>query len=128
MLTRDQLLQARPLAVERVSLPAFGDAVFVRELTVSERDGFEGKVYAAPSPDFRGELLARSLCDEAGKRLFEDDEVKCLVSLGAAAMQPAFMVAMRLSALRVSDLEELLGNSIGEAVGGSSSVSPSGSG
>ena len=128
MLTRDQLLQAMPLAVERVDLPAFGDAVFVRELTVSERDKFEEILITRPAPDYRAELLVRCLCDQEGKRLFTDGETELFKDLGAARLQPAFATAMRLSALRTSDLEELAKNWQGEPGDASSSDSPSGSG
>ena len=124
MLTREQLLHPAPLAVERVDLPAFGDAVFVRELTLGERDRFEEAILTKPQPDYRGELLVRSLCDQDGKRLFTDGETELFKDLGAARLQPAFATAMRLSALRTSDLEELSKNWTGEPEGASSSDSP----
>jgi hypothetical protein len=128
MLSRDQLLQAMPLAVERVDLPAFGDTVFVRELTLGERDRFEERILTKPAPDYRAELLVRSLCEENGKRLFTDGETELFKDLGAARLQPAFATAMRLSALRTSDLEELAKNWQGGPGDASSSDSPSGSG
>jgi hypothetical protein len=125
MLTRDALLSgAASLTIERVELPALGDAVFVRELTLAERDRFEQIVLTETNPDYRAELLVRSLCDEAGKRLFPDADAKLLHDLGAARLQPAFATAMRLSALRTSDLEELTKNWQGEPDGASSSGSP----
>ena len=128
MLNREALLAGgAALTVERVELPALGDAAFVREMTVAERDRFEEIIVTETSPDYRAELLARSLCDEAGKRLFTDADAKLLHDLGAARLQPAFAVAMRLSALRTSDLEELSKNWRGEADAGSSSASRSGS-
>jgi len=128
MLTREQILEAGArVVVEEVNLPALGGVVRVRGLSLAERDRFEEVVLNKAAPDYRGELLVRSLVGEDGRRLCGDDEIEKLATLNAAALQPAFAAAMRLSALRVSDLEEL-GKGSPAAPGGSSpSTSPNAS-
>lgn len=94
------------LEVVRVPLPdkpGGKDHCFVRQWTALERDTFElnnvnsrltGKPY-----NIRGQVLAFSLCDENGKRLFSDEAVEDVGQVAIRGLQPAYDVAARINRL-----------------------------
>lgn len=99
----------------------------LRGMTGQERDDFEASLQVgsgAPNlANLRARLLVRSLCDEGGKRLFDDDDADALGELPASILDPLFAVAQKLSGIGKSDIAELLGNSDGAPSGASSSDS-----
>lgn len=118
MLTRDEILAAEDLPVEIVYVPEWGGSVFVRTLTGSERDKFEedtiqgkGKNRRVTLQNIRARLVALTVCDESGTRLFQPADVARLGLKSAAALDRVFSVAQRLSGLTDDDVEELVKNS-----------------
>ena len=117
LLTRDAILQAQDLPTERVVVPEWNGEVLVRALTGAERDAFEqsiveqrGKSTRMNLQNLRAKLVALTVVDEEGKRLFSDEDAKLLGQKSAAALNRIFEVAQRLSGLRPEDVEELTGN------------------
>lgn len=117
LLTRDAILQAQDLPTERVVVPEWNGEVLVRALTGAERDAFEqsiveqrGKSTRMNLQNLRAKLVALTVVDEEGKRLFSDEDAKLLGQKSAAALNRIFEVAQRLSGLRPEDVEELAGN------------------
>jgi hypothetical protein len=117
---RDAILGRDDLPVEVVAVPEWGMDVRVRALTGAERDAYEascmrrGGAKGALEMEFsniRARLVARSVVDEAGARVFTDADVAALGAKNAIALNRLFEVAQRLSGLRNEDFEELLGNS-----------------
>lgn len=135
ILTASDILTAADMPPpERVEVPEWGGAVFVRTLTAGERDRLEKAILdARPQedknkdkdkneeadkrrqtivpPNFRGLLVSLAACDEQGKRLFTDADVAKLSDKSAAAMSRVFDVALRLSGFTDADVEELQKNS-----------------
>ncbi len=119
ILNRDQILTAVDQKVEPVEVPEWGGTVLVRGLTGAERDGYEaemvsrrGKKVEFNLQNARAKLCARSIVDEHGVRLFNDDEdMLALGKKNAAALERVFEVARRLSGLTEDDVEELTKNS-----------------
>lgn len=116
-LSRDAILQANDLPRETVPVPEWGGDVIVRGLTGTERDAYEAETFrlngTAVTTDLtnmRARLVARTLIDEQGNRLFNDGEVMLLGRKSAVALQRVFEAAQRLSGLTASDVEELRGN------------------
>jgi len=121
MLTRDDILKAEDMAIERVDVPEWSpngskdDAfVFVRNMTGHERDAFEktiftqrGKKQILNMENFRAKLFVHSVCDDKGELLFTDSDVKDLSGKSAAPLQRVFDVASRLSGISSRDVEEL---------------------
>lgn len=122
MLTRDDILKAEDMAIERVDVPEWSpngnkkdDAfVFVRNMTGRERDAFEktiftqrGKKQIVNMENFRAKLFVHSVCDDKGELLFTDGDVKDLSGKSAAPLQRVFDVASRLSGISSRDVEEL---------------------
>ena len=123
MSLRDDILGRDDLPVEVVSVPEWGMDVRVRALSGTERDAYEASCMRRSGPkgekvemsfeNIRARLVARSVVDEAGARVFTDADVAALGGKNAAALNRLFEVAQRLSGLRGEDIEELVGNSEG---------------
>ena len=114
ILTKEEILQANDLVTERVDVPEWGGAVYVRGMTGLERDLYEdsileqrGKNRQVNLRNARAKLVALSVVDEAGQRMFSQTDVAALGKKNAAALQRVFNVATRLSGITEEDLEEL---------------------
>src|SRR5690554_443064 len=117
LLTRDDILNAQDLPTERVAVPEWDGEVIVRGLTGAERDAFEqsivetrGKNTRMNLRNIRAKLVALTVVDEDGNRIFSDEDAEALGKKSAAALDRIFAVAQRLSGLRPEDVEELAGN------------------
>ncbi len=118
MLTREQILGASDLNTERVDVPEWGGAVFVRPMTAAERDEYEQSMVASRGADekanlrnVRARLVVVCATDEAGKRIFSETDVEALGAKSARAVNRVFQAASRLNALTTSDVEDLAKNS-----------------
>ncbi len=118
LLDRDAILQAEDLQYEDVYVEEWGGAVRVRTLTGAERDAFEqsiveqrGKNTKMNLRNIRAKLVALTVVDEDGQRLFSDKDARLLGEKSASALDKIFDVAQRLSGLRDEDVEELAKNS-----------------
>lgn len=117
LLTRDQILQAQDLPFEDVEVPEWGGTVRVRALTGAERDAFEASIVERKGSrtefnpvNMRAKLVAMTVVDENGNRIFSNSDVEVLGKKSAAALDKVFQVAQRLSGLRPEDLEEMTKN------------------
>lgn len=120
MLSRDAILAADDLEKELVAVPEWGGDVWVRCMTGTERDEWEASVVQMdnkgqnPKADLRNiraKLVVRCVIDEAGVRLFGEDDTVALGAKSAAALDRLYAVAARLSKISKEDEKELLGNS-----------------
>jgi hypothetical protein len=117
-LTRENILQAQDIQTEEVEVPEWGGTVLVRGLMGEERDALEasmiegkGKNYNVNLRNLRAKLVARSVVDENGKRIFEDSDIAALGKKSATALARVYDVAQRLSGLSNEDVGELTKNS-----------------
>lgn len=117
LLSRETILQAQDLPMERVPVPEWGGEVIVRGLTAAERDQFEqsivetrGKNTKVNLRNIRAKLVVLCCVDEQGNRIFCDEDAEVLGRKSAVALNRVFEVAQRLSGLRPEDVEELAGN------------------
>lgn len=127
LLTRDQILTADDLRSEIVPVPEWGGDVRVAALTGTERDRFEtsfGDGKTKNLDNVRAKLVAKSIVDEDGQRIFSDADVVKLGLKNAAALDRVFDVAQRLSGLTKQDVDDLAGNSDAAPSGASTSDSP----
>jgi len=118
LLTRDAILQAQDLQYEDVEMPEWGGTVRVRTLTGRERDAFEqsmlnekGKNTKTNLRNIRAKLVALTVVDGEGKRIFNAADIELLGEKSANALDRLFDVARRLSRLTEKDTEELAKNS-----------------
>ena len=110
-LTREQIEQADDAKIIKVQ--AFGGEVCIRLMSVGDRDSYEMKLVEAGGkaiPDFRSELLARTLCDEKGVLLFPGDAgVESLKKRSADEMHRLWKAAMMHNALTEEEIKRLAG-------------------
>ena len=134
LLSKTAILAAQDLQTEDVEVPEWGGAVRVRSFTGRERDAFESSMVRGDGRDrrvdltnMRARLVGLTVIDEAGQRLFTDDEVDLLGAKSGAALDRVFAVAQKLNGLSGADVEELSKNSSGvpSAVSTSASALPS---
>ena len=114
VLTRDDILQAKDIKIELVPTPGWGGEVYVKGLNGAERDKFEGSLIIMRGKDkqmnmanIRAKLASMSICDEKGKRLFNENDVQALSQKSASELQRVFAVAQKLSGISDEDVEEL---------------------
>lgn len=117
ILTKDQILQADDKRTEHVKVPEWitgdCDTVIIRTLTGNERDQFEDSIMRGDKRDFKGirsKLVALSVVDENGERLFTFEDAKLLGEKSARALDRVFAAAQRLSGFTQKDMEELTEN------------------
>lgn len=130
LLTKDAILTIDDRQTERVAVPEWGGEVLVRGLTGAERDEFEATVVVRRGRDMqvnlanmRAKLVALSVVDANGARLFSDADVGALSRKSAVALQRVFEAAQRLSGLSPDDVETLAKNSVSGPNGDSGSGS-----
>jgi len=116
ILNRTEILEANDIKTQEVPVPEWGEdaAVYVKGMTGAERDKFEGSLITMRGKDkqmnmanIRAKLASMTICDEKGKRLFNENDVQALSQKSAAALQRVFAVAQRLSGISDEDVEEL---------------------
>lgn len=104
---------AGPRKPLKVQVDGMDDPLYVRVMTVGERDAWEilairsanGKV-----PDnFRSRYLAMTLCDASGVRLFQDDQWQEIAALDSGVVSNLFDVAAKHNKLSEADITELAG-------------------
>ena len=134
LLSKTAILAAQDLQTEELEVPEWGGAVRVRSFTGRERDAFEASMVRGDGRDrkvdltnMRARLVGLTVIDEAGQRLFTDDEVDLLGAKSGAALDRVFAIAQKLNGLSGADVEELSKNSSGvpSAVSISDSALPS---
>jgi len=120
---------AKALPRERVDTPELGagEYVNVQGMSGTMRDAWEkslvvgrGKRRDVNTENVRAKLAVQCLVDDAGVRLFEDNDVAALGALRVDVLNRIFEVAQRLSGVSDSDIDELKKPSAPEAGSGSS--------
>jgi len=112
-LTKEQILAADDMGLLEVQVPEWGGSVFVRVMTVGERDSYENDWMVNKNKgveNFRSKFLQRVLCNDEGELLFKADEIALLASKSARATTRVWEAAMKHNALSDDDVEELAKN------------------
>lgn len=136
-LNRDAILGAVDVQSEKVDVPEWGGDVIIRGLTGDELDAFQGSIRQfRPSLDGKGmepvliqegmraKLLVKCLVDEAGERLFTDQDAPALGAKNGSVIDKLYDIASRLSGLSEEEKAEMEGNSEAGTDGSSISSSP----
>lgn len=117
-LSKDQILEASDLKSEAVEVPEWGGSVNVRTMTGADRDAFESSMVTKDAdgnrkPDMsnlRAKLVALTVVDDAGNRLFDVSDVDRLALKSAAALERVFVAAQKLNGLGAAAQEEAAKN------------------
>lgn len=109
-LTAEQILASDDLGLKKVKVKEWGGDVYVRVMSVGERDSYErlwmGKRETGVE-NFRTEYLARVLCDEKGALLFTRDQLASLANKSGAVMGRLFDEALKHNNMTEADVEQL---------------------
>jgi hypothetical protein len=116
-LSRDEILSADDRPRRLVSVPEWGGEVWVATMTGTARDAWEQSLLtrrhgkAEPNMEnMRARLVAATVVDEAGQRLFSDSDIDALGRKSAAALERVCKVAQALNGIGEAELEDLKGN------------------
>lgn len=130
ILNRAEILAAQDLKTETVNVPEWGGAVILQGGTGEERDTFEESIMVGKGQNrdvntkrLRVKLLAKSIVDAAGSKLFSESDIEALSRKSAVVIERLFKVAQRLWGLSKEDVDSL----VGESKAGPSSMLGSGS-
>ena len=118
VLSKEQILEAADLQSVPVEVPEWGGRVLVRTMTGADRDAFENRMVTVKSdgtrtPDMtnlRAKLVALTLVDDAGNRLFEVGDIPRLAAKSAAALERVFEAAQRINGLGLKAEDEAVKN------------------
>ena len=107
ILSKDAILAADDLPRETVNVPEWGGEVLVRTMSGTDRDAFEASLLEKDGrmENVRARLVALTLCDLQGDRLFNDSEIAALGRKSARALDRVFSVAQRLNGIGVDQVD-----------------------
>lgn len=112
-LTKEQIFAASDAGLLKVPVPEWGGDVYIRVMTVGERDAYENEWQRKRETgvdDFRTKFLVRCLVDENGVRLFDNSDVTRLSQKSARVMNRIWLAAMEHNNLSDESIEELAKN------------------
>lgn len=116
-LSRETILNVVDVKTEEVPVPEWGGDVLVKGLTGAQRNEFEQSMVIRRGNDVQmnmknatAKLVALSVVDEEGIRLFNDADVEALGNKSGAALTRVYAVASRLAGLTKEDMKELSEN------------------
>lgn len=114
-ITRDDLLNFDDSDVKAVEVPEWGGSVYIRSITVAEREAWEDRVIKLRKAGesiagLRAELVARTLSDSEGNRLLKDSDVAALSAKNSQVVDRLFEESLKFNGLTESDVEDLKGN------------------
>jgi len=127
LLNKSAIIAASDLAHEDVVVKEWGGTVRVRTMTGIERDEFRAAIASedgVPVGKFSAALLAATLIDENGDRLFSVDDLAALQAKSASSLDAPAAVAMRLNGLGGSAVQDASKNSEAAQSADSGSGSP----
>lgn len=128
LLSKEQILKADDLEVLTLEVPEWGGNVAMRALSASERIKWEQDVFpngVVDTEKFLTALVARSLIDNEGKRLFTDDEFSALSGKNPAVLGRLREAAAKLNKMGADDQKEAEKNSAAGLADNGNSLSPS---
>jgi len=110
MLKREEILAKVTLKTEKILVEEWGGDVLISEMSGFSRDSWEQAISEKDgsgrlvSP--RSKLVLFTVVDEAGNRIFKDDDIQAIGKLSAAALEKVCAVSMRLNALDAGAVAE----------------------
>ncbi len=110
MLKREEILSKTSLKKEVVPVEEWGGEVTVSEMSGAMRDAWEQSITEKDasgrliSP--RAKVIAFTVIDEKGDRVFKDDDINAIGNLSSASLEKICIVAMRLNGLGVDEIDK----------------------
>lgn len=113
---------ASDIKVEKLAVPEWKTDVYLKVLSGTERDAFEAAYSDEKMKNFRVRFLVLTLCDEAGERLFDDEQVTILGKRSALVINRLFEASWKLNMLS-QEAVDAAGESSGADLKNGSSIS-----
>ena len=113
LLGRDAILGAKDAYREIVPVDEWGGSVCIRAMSGAERDEFRAAIEGMETSlvgKFEAPLLALTLVDEEGKRLFSIDDVEALRAKSATVLDRLARIALRVNGMSEEAQEEAAKN------------------
>jgi len=111
-LSRSQILSKKDnLPRQEVLVPEWEGSVWVRSLTVGERDSIDNEFNAArvknKTPDnLRARMLIKGCCDEKGKALFTEADIAEVNVLPATILEKIFDAILKINRIGAGAVED----------------------
>lgn len=111
-LDRSQILSKKNfLPKQEVAIPEWEGSVWVRSLTVGERDQIDSEFNAArnkgKTPDnLRARMIIKGCCDEAGQPLFTDADLPEINKLPATILEKIFDSILKINRIGAGAVDE----------------------
>jgi hypothetical protein len=130
ILDKAAILAADDLETVEVPVPEWGGTVRVRMMTGADRDAFELSMIVfnddgSRKPNwgsYRARLVAFTLVDDQGNRMFAEDEIAHVAGKSAAVISRIFEAAEKLNGLGESAVGKAEKNSVAGLSEGSTSA------
>lgn len=97
MLTKEQILSSQDRPTKEVEVSEWGGTVLVASMSGADRDRFELSMRDDEMQNIRARLVALTVVDENGDRVFSDKDVAALGKKSAAALSKVFLVSQELN-------------------------------
>lgn len=104
---------ASDIKTEKVNVPEWKTDVYLKVLSGTDRDAFEAGYTDQRMANFRVRFLVLTLCDQAGERLFDDEQVALLGRRSSIVLNRLFEHAWKINMLSQEAVDEA-----GESSGG----------
>jgi hypothetical protein len=104
-LNRDQILTVPDLPREEVFVPEWDGSVFVKTLSMAESLALSEAMKAHADEAQAGVILAFTLCDEDGCRLFTESDIAYLNGKASGPLVKLLRASERLNKLTSEDVE-----------------------
>ena len=102
---RDRILAVDDLGSEDVEVEEWGETLTVRGLTAGEVEEFGRQANEGTLTNIMPTLVAMTVINGTGERMFSDDDIEQLAGKSPAAIKTLFDAAQRLSG--IGDIEEM---------------------
>lgn len=119
LLTADEILAMDDIPTEEVVVPEWqGRTVLVCGMTAAAKNAYEaslveikGSTRKVRMENATAKLLVRTIVSRQRQPLFTESQIEKLGTKSAAALERLAQVALRLSSMRVQDVEDIVKNS-----------------
>jgi hypothetical protein len=114
VLSKDQLLALATTSKIHTHTLTTGGEVGIRVMSGTEREAWERQAFGddgkADLKDFRAKLVAKTVCDASGVRMFSDDDITAVSGLPFPTLRELYDVSAKVNSLTTEDVDELTKN------------------
>lgn len=117
VLSRDDILNVNDICIEKLPVPEWGGAIYVKTLMADERDkieaaiitiGADGQPKGVRMENLRSLVAFYGICDEQGHRLFTDGrDIAALAKKSSSALDRVVAKIQKMSGMSPADIDNL---------------------